>query len=99
MLTSNLSGAVVDAGGGDGVAVPPSPGTTTTHGDAGAGGDARPCLACVSVGGEVRVLRLGADGAEELHRAAAVAGVVPGARAGVITAPSPSRHQFLLVTR
>ena len=97
MLTSNLSGAVVDGpGGGDGLVVPPSSGT---HGDAAGGGDARPCLACVSADGEVRVVRIGAEGVEELHRAAAGAGAATGARAGVITAPSPSLHQFLLVTR
>eukprot|EP00752_Nemacystus_decipiens_P005910 g5342.t1 len=99
VLTSNVSGAVVDGrGGGDGVAAPPSSTTTTTHGDAGGGGDARPCLACVSADGEVRVLRLGADGAEELHRSPAAEGTAPGAQAGVITVPSRARHQFLLVT-
>lgn len=99
VLTSNLSGAATNgpvrgggrlaAGGGGGA-----------HGDAAGGGDGRPCLACVSADGEVRILRLGGvEGAEELHRAAAAAGAVPGTRAGVVTVPSPSRHQFLLVTR
>lgn len=92
MLTSSLSA------GGDGVAISP-PSGTAAHGDAGGGEDARPCLACVSADGEVRVLRLGGEGVEELHRAAAAAGTAPGARAGVLTVPSPARHHFLLVTR
>lgn len=90
VLSTSSSGPGGGGGGGGG--------TGNTHGDAAAGGDARPCLACVSADGEVRVLRLGADGAEELHRAAGAAGV-PGARAGVLTVPSPSRHQFVLVRR
>lgn len=66
-------------------------------GDAG-GGDPRPCVVCTSKDGEVRVLRLGGDGCEELHRAPSAASVgMEGT--GMLTVPSPSRHQFLLVTR
>lgn len=64
------------------------------------GGDPRPCVACVSQRGEVRVLRLGGEGAEELFRSAPAAAVLMRARGtGVLTVPSPARHQFLLVTR
>lgn len=61
-------------------------------------GDPRPCVACVSEGREVRILRLGVEGAQELHRTTASVSV--GVRApGVLTVPSSSRHQFLLATR
>lgn len=64
------------------------------------GGDPRPCVACVSQRGEVRVLRLGREGAEELFRSAPALAVLTRARGtGVLTVPSPARHQFLLVTR
>ncbi|CAM9262363.1 unnamed protein product [Ectocarpus sp. 12 AP-2014] len=85
VLASNL----VDAGGGGGIGRAPvgGSGNNNSHGE-----DRRPCLACISREGEVRVLRLGAGGAEELHR------VPPAAGAGMLTVPSPSRHQFLLIT-
>lgn len=71
------------AGGGDGGVV--------------SGGDPRPCVACISDAGEVRVLRLGADGAEDLHRAPVASAGVGGV--GMLSVPSPARHQFLLVAR
>ena len=65
------------------------------------GGDPRPCVACISQRGEVRVLRLGGDGAEELFRSSpsAAAGLASAGGMSVLTVPSTTRHQFLLVTR
>ncbi|CAM9795603.1 unnamed protein product [Ascophyllum nodosum] len=64
------------------------------------GGDPRPCVACISQRGEVRVLRLGGDGAEELFRSSpsAAAGLASAGGMSVLTVPSTTRHQFLLVT-
>lgn len=74
--------------------------TNSHQGDVGAAhsGDVRPCVACVSGDGEVRVLRLGAEGVEEFYRGNTNAGVDVGG-AGIISVPTPARHQFLLVTR
>lgn len=60
---------------------------------AGAAGDTRPCVACISAAGEVRVVRLGPTGVDQLYSARGIAG------RGMLTVASALRHQFFLVTK
>lgn len=90
ILASNLAGVDTSAG----PISSNSPGNATVMD----GGDPRPCVACISRTGAVSVLKLGGEGAEELHRVPAAASIGVGG-SGMLTVPSPYRHQFLLVSR
>lgn len=105
-MSSNFAGTKISSSRSAATVVSSAhPGMAARHG--GVANISQPCVACISTTGEVRVLRLGMGGVEELYRrppeaASPVGESVMGSlrsKQGMLTAPSSVRHHFLLVAK